>query len=178
MSDNNWQYWVFVLRILLISTLLLFVFVSNFFFYTGKNTTIKLNPLISCEFCKIFKEYLRATAFMLTLKKSPVETCLRRHMKICIKFRMRAHSSEACSETCQASKWDFSVWVFLVRIFPYSNWIRRDTPNAGKYGPEKLVWIVNGKPLIRCFTGQSIQEWTKRNLWKIALKKFEVIWSA
>ena len=37
--------------------------------------------------------------------------------------------------------------VFLVRIFPYSDWIRRDTPylslfspNAGKYGPEKL-WI-------------------------------------
>ena len=139
---------LFVLRILLISTLLLFVLVSNFFFYTGKNTTIKLNPLISCKFCKIFKEYLRATAFVLTLKKSPVETCLRRHMKICIKFRMRAHSSEACSEPCQASKWDFSVWVFLVRIFRYSNWIRRDSPNAGKYGPEKLVWIVYGKPLI------------------------------
>ena len=35
--------------------------------------------------------------------------------------------------------------VFLVRIFPHSDWIRRDTPyvsifiaNAGKYGPEKL----------------------------------------
>ena len=26
--------------------------------------------------------------------------------------------------------------------------------------------------------GQSIQEWTKWNLWKTAFKKFEVIWSA
>ena len=36
-------------------------------------------------------------------------------------------------------------WVLLVRIFLHSDWIRRDTeylsifsPNAGKYGPEKL----------------------------------------
>ena len=35
--------------------------------------------------------------------------------------------------------------VFLARIFPRSDWIRRDTeylsvfsPNVGKYGPEKL----------------------------------------
>ena len=42
--------------------------------------------------------------------------------------------------------WKKSVfWVFLVRIFQHSDWIRRDTPylfvfspNAGKYGPEKL----------------------------------------
>ena len=42
--------------------------------------------------------------------------------------------------------WKVSVFgVFLVYIFPYSGWIRRDTsyfsvfsPNAGKYGPEKL----------------------------------------
>ena len=27
-------------------------------------------------------------------------------------------------------------------------------------------------------TGQSIQEWTKKNLWKTAFKKFDVIWSA
>ena len=26
--------------------------------------------------------------------------------------------------------------------------------------------------------GQSIQEWTKENLWKTSFKKFEVIWSA
>ena len=25
--------------------------------------------------------------------------------------------------------------------------------------------------------GQGIQEWAKKNLWKIALKEFEVIWS-
>ena len=42
--------------------------------------------------------------------------------------------------------WKVSVFVaFLVRIFPHLNWIGRDTPyfsvlspNAGKYGPEKL----------------------------------------
>ena len=46
----------------------------------------------------------------------------------------------------------FVFWVFLVRIFPHSDWIRKDTsdlalfsPKAGKYGPEKLrikpVWL-------------------------------------
>ena len=42
--------------------------------------------------------------------------------------------------------WKVSVFgVFPVRIFPGSDWIRKDTkylsvlsPNAGKYGPEKL----------------------------------------
>ena len=42
--------------------------------------------------------------------------------------------------------WNVSVFaVILVRIFPQSDWIRRDTlylsvfsPNAGKYGPESL----------------------------------------
>ena len=44
--------------------------------------------------------------------------------------------------------WKVSVFgVFLVRIFPHSDWIRRGTvhlpvfiPNWGKFGPEKL-WI-------------------------------------
>ena len=38
---------------------------------------------------------------------------------------------------------------FLVRIFPHSDWIRRDTkylsvfnPNAGKYGPEKTPYLT------------------------------------
>ena len=37
---------------------------------------------------------------------------------------------------------------FLVRIFPHSDWIGRDTPylsvfspNAGKYGPEKTLYL-------------------------------------
>ena len=37
---------------------------------------------------------------------------------------------------------------FLVRIFPHSDWIRKDTsylsvfsPNAGKYGPEKTPYL-------------------------------------
>ena len=44
------------------------------------------------------------------------------------------------------TSWTLSAFgVFLVRIFPHLNWIWRDTlylfvfsPNAGKYGPEKL----------------------------------------
>ena len=59
---------------------------------------------------------------------------------------------------CGAYKWDtgweVSVFgVFLVHIFPHSDWIRRDTPNlsvfspnAGKNGPEK--------PRIRTFFTQ------------------------
>ena len=38
--------------------------------------------------------------------------------------------------------------LFLVRIFPYSDWIRRDTlylsvfsPNVGKYGPEITLYL-------------------------------------
>ena len=46
---------------------------------------------------------------------------------------------------------------FLVRIFPNSDWIRRDTSylslfstNAGKYGPEKLrIWTLFTQCLIR-----------------------------
>ena len=45
------------------------------------------------------------------------------------------------------TEWKVSAFgVFLVRIFLYSDWIRRDTlylsvfsPNARKYGPEKLL---------------------------------------
>ena len=44
--------------------------------------------------------------------------------------------------------WKVSKYgVFLVRIFPHSDWIRRDTsysvlsPNAGKYGPEKTPYF-------------------------------------
>ena len=45
--------------------------------------------------------------------------------------------------------WKVSKYgVFLVRIFPHSDWIGRDTkhlsvfsPNAGKYGPEKTSYL-------------------------------------
>ena len=60
-----------------------------------------------------------------------------------------------------SDKYDFLRWkltenqnkypntkFFLVRIFPHSNWIRRDTsylsvfsPNTGKYGPEKNPYL-------------------------------------
>ena len=35
-----------------------------------------------------------------------------------------------------------------------------------------------GETVFKYYMGQSIQEWTKENLWKTALKKFEVTWSA
>ena len=46
--------------------------------------------------------------------------------------------------------------IFLIRIFPHSAWIRRDTayhsvfsPNAGEYGPEKLrIWTLFTQCLI------------------------------
>ena len=31
--------------------------------------------------------------------------------------------------------------IFLVRIFPYLDWIRRFSPNTGKYGPEKTPYL-------------------------------------
>ena len=31
--------------------------------------------------------------------------------------------------------------LFLVRIFPHSDWIRRDRPNAGKYRPEITPYL-------------------------------------
>ena len=64
----------------------------------------------------------------------------------------------------------YVFWVFLVRIFPRSDWIRRDTPylsefslNAEKYRPEKhqirtlfTHWITFGIP---------IQAWTRPYEW-------------
>ena len=35
-----------------------------------------------------------------------------------------------------------------------------------------------GKKNMWIYMRQSIQEWTKKNLWKVAFKKFEGIWSA
>ena len=39
----------------------------------------------------------------------------------------------------------------------------------------KLRWFSHSKKI---HLGQGIQEWTKKNLWKTASKKLEVIWSA
>ena len=56
----------------------------------------------------------------------------------------------------------FKFGVFLVRIFLYSDWIRRVTeylfvfsPNTGKYGPEKFQLLTNFTQcygLAKCFT--------------------------
>ena len=51
-------------------------------------------------------------------------------------------STTSLRESCLNTKF------FLVRIFPHLDWIRRDTPylsvfspNAGKYGPEKTLYL-------------------------------------
>ena len=58
--------------------------------------------------------------------------------------------SVVSSET-ECIPWKTSAFgVFLVFIFPHSDWIRRDTkylsifsPNKGKHGPEKLwIWTL------------------------------------
>ena len=49
---------------------------------------------------------------------------------------------------------------FLVRIFPYSDWIRKDalylsvfSPNTGKYGPEKTSYLDTFHA-VRCFRNE------------------------
>ena len=51
-----------------------------------------------------------------------------------------AHLERNMSTLVIVTGWKVSVFgVFLVHIFPHSDWIRRIfSPNAGKYGPEKL----------------------------------------
>ena len=51
-------------------------------------------------------------------------------------------STSSLREKCPSTE------LFLVRIFPHSDWIRRDTkylsvfsPNAGKYGPEITPYL-------------------------------------
>ena len=51
-------------------------------------------------------------------------------------------------------------FFFLVRIFPYSDWIRKDalylsvfSPNTGKYGPEKTSYLDTFHA-VRCFRNE------------------------
>ena len=62
-----------------------------------------------------------------------------------------AHFFTQIIMTNSSTAWKVSVFeVFLVLIFPHSDWIRRDTEclsvfgqNAVKHGPEKLrIWIL------------------------------------
>ena len=61
----------------------------------------------------------------------------------CVFTILLTNSSLRLHETYTAWK-VFVFGAFLVRIFPHSDWIRRDkylsvfSPNAGKYGPESL----------------------------------------
>ena len=66
----------------------------------------------------------------------------------------------------------FLFGVFLVCIFPHCDWIRRDTPNlsifspnAGKYGPEKL--------LIRTFSrSRKLCQTSKMEIFEKAVNKW------
>ena len=61
-----------------------------------------------------------------------------------LRFRQLVFSTTKLREKCPNTE------LFLVRIFPHSDWIRRYTPylsvfspNAEKYGPEKLcIWTL------------------------------------
>ena len=54
----------------------------------------------------------------------------------------------SCSKRPLGEKCPNTEFFFLVRIFPYLDWIRRDapylsifSPHAGKYGPEKTPYL-------------------------------------
>ena len=64
---------------------------------------------------------------------------------------------------------------FLFRIFPYSNWIWRDTPhfsvfspNAGKYGPEKTPYLDTFHAVITllCFICSYTYHYIKKKIKK------------
>ena len=77
-------------------------------------------------------------------------------------FQLGLTSSKYLDDTLrEVSKYG----VFLVRIFPHSDWIRRDTeylsvfsPNAGKYRPEKTPYLDTFHAVIM----QQIQNWSNR----------------
>ena len=59
-----------------------------------------------------------------------------------ISYGLIESSTSSLREKCPSTE------LFLVRIFPHSDWIRRDTsylsvfsPNAGKYGPEITPYL-------------------------------------
>ena len=77
---------------------------------------------------------------------------------------------------------------FLVRIFPHSDWIRRNTeylsvfsPNAGKYGPEKLRICSRSEHLkqihIRVKTFYKISIKNGLNKEKYPGKQFDIMWT-
>ena len=70
---------------------------------------------------------------------------------------------------------------FLFRIFPYSNWIWRDTPhfsvfspNAGKYGPEKTPYLDTFHAVITllCFICSYTYHYIKKKIKKKKKKRY------
>ena len=85
--------------------------------------------------------------------------------------------------------WKVSVFgIILVLIFPHSDWIRRNTeylsvfsPNAGKYGPEKLRICSRSEHLkqihIRVKTFYKISIKNGLNKEKYPGKQFDIMWT-
>ena len=124
------------------------------------NNCIKWNNMKLAIFkYQIFKIFLYEEFFILHFcnkvsapspPKSFFEFTSFRHLKkvrICLLTkRKRGQSGWSFHYTKVSAAWKLSAFgVFLVRIFPHSDWIWRDmkylsifNPNAGKYGPGKL----------------------------------------
>ena len=87
-------------------------------------------------------------------------TRTRTHENVRLTRPTRKQDPQYLADSFLFTSWKVSVLgVFLVRIFPRSDWIRRDTPylsvlspNEGKYGPEKLrIWTRFPQWLIHNF---------------------------
>ena len=68
--------------------------------------------------------------------------------------------------------------VFSGRIFPRSDWIRRDTeylyvlsPNAGKYGPEKTPYLDTFHAVLKLYSQRRIQSAMKHLRWSFLWKQ-------
>ena len=96
-----------------------------------------LAQVFSCEFFEIFKNnFSQNKSVRLLLPQNYIEAKFLRSLS------GYKEIYETLREMCPNTEF------FLIRIFPHSDWIRRDTsylsifsPNAGKYGPEKIPYL-------------------------------------
>ena len=91
-------------------------------------------------------------------------------------------TSKRLREKCQNT--DF----FLVRIFPYSDWIRRDAPylfvfnqNAGKYKPEKTLYFDTSHALNLSlpsleYDSSDSDYFVGMEMWRANVSQFFQIW--
>ena len=70
----------------------------------------------------------------------------------------------------------FEIQYFALLLTKLCLWRWLKAQSCWELDSIRIINIKNTFP--QRYMGQNIQEWTKRNLWKTVLKKFEVIWSA